>query len=96
VGNGCKTIDDMPVKHLDRQAAMYTHLSQPIGAGALDGQHGMSFAISSVVADGDGDIPSDIACIDTSGAVSAMTGRETGANARPAITRVASNRRMAR
>src|SRR6266851_115950 len=47
VGNGCKTIDDMPVKHLDTQAVTYTHLSQPIGAGALDGQHGMSLAISS-------------------------------------------------
>ena len=62
----------MPVKHLDMQAAMKTHLSQSTGAGAFDGQHGISFAISSVVADGD--ISSAIACIDTSEDVSAMTG----------------------
>jgi len=40
----------MPLKHLDMQAAMYTHLSQSIGAGAFDGQHGMSLAISSAIA----------------------------------------------
>src|SRR5712664_1680143 len=68
------------------------HLSQPIGAGAFDGQHGMSPAISSVMSEAD--ILSAIACIDTSGDVSAMTGWETGANARPAITRIASSRRM--
>ena len=95
VRNGCKTIDDIPVKHLDTQAVIYTHLSHPTGEGAFDGQHGMSpLAISSVVADGD--ISSDIACIDASDAVSAMTGRETGASARPATTRVANSRRMAR
>ena len=92
VRSGWTTAVDMPVKHLDRQAAMYTHLSQPIGAGAFDGQHGMSLAISSVVADGD--ISSAIACVETSGDVSAMTGWETGANARPAISRIASSRRM--
>ena len=94
VGNGCKTIDDMPVKHLDTQAVMYTHLSHPTGAGAFDGQHGMSLAISSIVTDGD--ISSDIACTEASEDISAMTGRETGANARPAITRVASSQRMAK
>jgi len=94
VGNGCKTIDDMPVKHLDTQAVMYTHLSQPTGGGAFDGQHGMSLTISSIVTDGD--ISSDIACTEASEDISAMTGRETGANARPAITRVASSRRMAK
>jgi len=82
----------MPVKHLVIQAAMKMHLSQPIGAGAFDGQHGISVAISSVV--DDGDISSAIACIDISEAGSAMTGPETGANARPAITRIASSRRM--
>jgi hypothetical protein len=71
---------------------MKTHLSQPTGVGAFDGQHGMSLAISSVMADGD--ISSAIACIDASEDISAMTGRETGANARPAITRIASSRRM--
>jgi hypothetical protein len=49
VRSGWITAVDMPVKHLDRQAAMKTHLSQPTGIGALDGQHGMSSAISSVV-----------------------------------------------
>jgi len=90
---------DTPVKHMDVQAAMYTHLSQPIGAGALDGQQGMSVAISSVVSVAD--MSSATACIllsriDMSEDVPAMTGRETGANARPAITRIASSRRMAR
>jgi len=92
VRNGCKTIDDMPVKHLDTQAVMYTHLSHPTGEGAFDGQHGMSLAISSGVSVAD--MLSAVACIETSGDVSAMTGWETGANARPAISRIASSRRM--
>lgn len=82
----------MPVKHLDMQPAMNTHLSQSTGAGAFDGQHGISLAISSVVADGD--ISSAIACIDMSEDIPAITGWESGANARPAITRIASSRRM--
>ncbi len=82
----------MPVKHLDMQAAMSTHLSQSTGAGAFDGQHGISCVISSVVADGD--ISSAIACIDMSEDIPAITGWESGANARPAITRIASSRRM--
>ena len=82
----------MPTKPSDVQAAINTHLSQPTGVGAFDGQHGMSLAIPSVMADGD--VSSAIACIDTSADVSAMTGWETGANARPAITRIASSRRM--
>ena len=68
------------------------HLSQPIGAGAFDGQHGMSPAISSVASAAD--ISSVMTCIDASEDICAMTGRETGANARPAITRIASSRRM--
>src|SRR5882672_11399517 len=68
------------------------HLSQPIGAGAFGGQHGISPAISSVISEAD--ILSAIACIDMSEDVSAMTGWETGAKARPAITRIASSRRM--
>jgi hypothetical protein len=43
----------MPVKHFEAQAAINKHLSQPTGAGASGGQQGMSFAISSVVADDD-------------------------------------------
>jgi hypothetical protein len=82
----------MPTKPSDVQAAMNTHLSQPTGVGAFDGQHGMSLAISSVASAAD--ISSVIACIDASEDISAMTGRETGANARPAITRIASSRRM--
>src|SRR5882672_7481165 len=68
------------------------HLSQPIGAGAFDGQHGMSPAISSVASAAD--ISSVMTCIGASGDICAMTGRETGANARPATTRIASSRRM--
>ena len=71
---------------------MNTHLSQPTGDGAFDGQHGMSLAISSVVADDD--ISSAIACIGPPEDVCAMAGRETGASAKPAITRIASIRRM--
>ena len=82
----------MPTKPSDVQAAMKTHLSQPTGVGAFDGQHGMSPAISSVISEAD--ILSAIACIDTSEDISAMAGRETGANARPAITKIASSRRM--
>ena len=82
----------MPVKHFDMQAAMYTHLSQSTGTGAFDGQHGMSLAISSVISEAD--TSSAIACIDMSEGAAAMAGRETGANARPAITKIASSRRM--
>jgi hypothetical protein len=80
------------------QAAMKTHLSQSTGAGAFDGQHGISLAISSIVSDediSDDVISSAIPCIEVCDDVSAMTGRETGANARPAIIKTASSRRMA-
>ena len=82
----------MPTKPRDVQAAMKTHLSQPTGVGAFDGQHGMSPAISSVISEAD--ILSAIACIDMSANEAAMTGWDRGANARPAITRIASSRRM--
>ncbi len=82
----------MPVKHFDMQAAMKTHLSQSTGAGAFDGQHGISLAISSIVADRD--ISSTIACIEAWDGAPAMTGWEIGANARPAIIKTASSRRM--
>lgn len=94
IRNGWKTLVDMPVKHFDMQAVMKTHLSQSIGAGAFDGQHVMSFAISSAMADGD--ISSVIACIDAWEGASAITGRETGANASPAIIKIASSRRIAK
>jgi hypothetical protein len=81
------------VKHLAAQAAMKTHLSQPMGVGAFDGQHGMSPAISSVIAEVD--ISSAIDDIDASDVVPAMTGRENGANTSPAIMKIASSRRMA-
>lgn len=83
---------DRPEKHTVMQAAMTTHLSQSIGAGALVGQHAMPLAISSVVADMD--MSSAIAGIDASEVVPAMTDRDSGANANPAITRIASSRRM--
>ena len=82
----------MPTKPSDVQAAMKTHLSQPTGVGAFDGQHGMSLAISSAMADGD--ISSAMTCIDASEDISAMTGWDSGANAMPAIIRIASSRRM--
>jgi len=84
----------MPVKHFDMQADMKTHLSQSSGTGAFDGQHGISFAISSIVADGD--ISSAMACIEAWEDAPAITGWETGASARPAIIRTASSRRIAR
>ena len=61
---------------------------------AFDGQQGISLAIPSVTTDDD--ISSAIACIGPPEDVCAMTGRETGASARPAITRIASSRRMAK
>ena len=75
------------------QAAMNTHLPQSIGVGALEGQHGMSLAISSVIAGGDAS--SIIACDEASEDDLAITGPETGASAKPAITRIANSRRMA-
>ncbi|MDB5609972.1 MAG: hypothetical protein JWP25_6872 [Bradyrhizobium sp.] len=84
---------DRPAKHLAVQAAMNTHLSQPIGVGAFDGQQGMSsLAVSSVMADAD--MSSAIADIDASEAFPAMTGRDSGANTSPAIMKIASSRRM--
>jgi hypothetical protein len=90
VSHGWKTIDDRPVKHFDMQAAMSRHLSQSIGVGALAGQHGMSLAISSAVADISLTIP-DIAA---SGIAPAIMGRDNGAKANPAIMKIASSRRM--
>ena len=88
--NGCTKVAVMPVKHFVMQVAINTHLLQ--STGAFDGQHGISPAISSVMADGD--ISSAIASTETSGARAAMTGRETGANTRPAIIKTESSRRM--
>jgi hypothetical protein len=81
---------------------MNTHLSQPMGAAAFDGQQGMSLAIPSVMADADisSAIPdievSDIKVsdIEASNIVPAMTGRDSGANTSPAIMKIASSRRM--
>lgn len=42
-------VADRAGKPTEPQAAMNTHLSQPGGIGAFDGQHGMSLAISSIV-----------------------------------------------
>jgi hypothetical protein len=84
---------DMPAKDADMHAATHAHWSQPMGAGAFDGQHGMSFAIWSIVSDED--ISSAIAGIEACADACAMTGREAGASARPAIIKTASSRRMA-
>lgn len=103
IGNGCEMVAGMAGKPTDPQAVMKTHLSQSTGIGAFDGQHGMSLAISAVVSADipdedifDGVISSAIACIGPCEDVAAITGRETGANARPAIIRIASNQRMAK
>jgi hypothetical protein len=82
----------MPAKQFDMQATTKTHSSQPTGADPFDGQHGMLFAIWS--ANSEPDMSSAIGCIDTAEDVSAITGRDNGANARPAITRIVSSRRM--
>jgi hypothetical protein len=80
------------MKHFDMQAVMKTHLSQSTGAGAFDGQHGMSPAISSAIADVD--ISSAIADIEACEVAPAMTGEDSGAIASPAIMTIASRRRM--
>ena len=82
----------MPVKHFDRQVVMKTHLSQSTGAGAFDGQQGMSPVISSAIADMD--ISSAIADSEASEVAPAMTGEDSGANTSPAILAIASRRRM--
>ena len=71
---------------------MNTHLSQPMGAGALGGQQGMSSTASSAIADAD--ISFAIADIESSDIDRANTGRDSGANISPAITEIASRRRM--
>ena len=71
---------------------MKTHLSQSTGDGAFVGQHGMSSAISSAIADAD--ISCAIAECSTSADAAAMTGRDSGAMVNPAIIRIATSRRM--
>ena len=99
-------VADIAGKPTEPQAAMKTHLSHPTGIGAFDGQHGISLASSSIIS---ADISDDaMSCEAVSAAViasaiiscgacevvAAIAGRVTGASARPAITRIASNRRM--
>ena len=58
---------DSTGKPMEPQAAMKTHLSQPTGIGAFDGQHGISLAISSIVS---ADISDDaVSCEVISGGV---------------------------
>jgi len=90
---------DKAGKPTDMQAAMKTHLSQPAGIGAFDGQHGMSLAIPSITSEAaipDELISSAIAGWELCDGISAITGRESGASARPAIMRIARNRRRAK
>ena len=90
---------DKAGKPTDMQDAMKTHLSQPTGVGAFDGQHGMSLAIPSIASAAaipDELISSAIAGWEPCDGISAIAGRETGANARPAITRTANSRRRAK
>jgi hypothetical protein len=83
---------DIPAAHWLPHEAMNTHLSQSNGAGALAGQHGMSPAASAMA---DVGMSSCIAETESSGDVPAMAGRDNGANIRPAIIKIASNRRIA-
>ncbi|MCF2521692.1 hypothetical protein [Bradyrhizobium sp. G127] len=94
VKDGWTIAADRPVKHWALQAAMKMHLSQVIGAGAFDGQHGMSFAISSVVAGAD--MPSIIACVEASEDACAITGRDSGTTTSPTIAKITSKRLMNR
>ena len=87
----------MPVEHVFMQTAMRRHISQSIGIGAFDGQQGMPLAISSVADPStvdDAANPSDIAAIVSAGGDPAMTGRDNGANATPAIKTIAAIWRM--
>jgi hypothetical protein len=88
---GRNSAADMPTMHCVVQAAMNTHLSQSIDAGALAGQQGISPALSAMV---DAGISSAIADMAASSVVPAMAGRDSGANTRPAIITIASSRRM--
>jgi hypothetical protein len=65
-------------------------LSQSTGTGAFDGQHVISLAISSAMADA---VMSVRTCTGSE-LVAAIAGRDTGAKARPAIIKTASSRRM--
>jgi hypothetical protein len=99
IGNGCEMLADKAGKPADMQAAMKTHLSQPAGIGAFDGQHGISLAIPSIASEAaisDELTSSAIAGWELCNGISAITGRESGASARPAIMRIASSRRMAK
>lgn len=79
------------VKPVVIQAAIRRHFSQSIGNGVFDGQHGMSFAISSAI--DAATITSGIAAIVPAGEP-AMTGRANGAKAKPAIMTIATSLRM--
>jgi hypothetical protein len=87
--NGWNVAADALAKYVVMHAAMKTHLSQSIGAGALAGQHGISPTISSAIAGID--ISSDI---DACEAAPALAGPDNGANTSPAIMKIASSRRM--
>lgn len=82
-----------PATDFAAQLAIRTHLSHAAGDD-FDGQHGMSSAMSSAmpfIATASSD---SIACVAAEATVSAVAGRDNGANAIPTIIRTASNRRM--
>lgn len=81
----------MPVKHFTMQVASSTHFSQ--STGTFDGQHGISPAIPSAVADDD--VSAVTACVETGEDNPAMTGCKIGAHTRPAIITAATRRVMA-
>jgi len=89
---GRNVADDIPTTHWPMHEVIDTHLSQSNGAGALAGQHGMSSAISSALADIE--LSPAIASMEASKAEPAMTGREIGASTSPTTIQIAISRRM--
>ncbi|MFL6792297.1 MAG: hypothetical protein ACJ8EE_14150 [Bradyrhizobium sp.] len=81
IRNGEKVVAGMPVKHFDIQIAIKTQLSQSAGAGAFDGQHGISSDL-------------DVMSIDPDATGCAAAGAPSGAVTNPAIKKIASSRDM--
>jgi hypothetical protein len=81
IRKGWTIATDIPANDIDMQAAINTHLSQSTGAGAFDGQHGIS-----------SDIDAIFMAADT--AEFAAAGMVNGAVTNPAIRKIASSREM--
>jgi len=82
---------DISAAHMLIHEATKTHLSQSNGATALAGQHAIASPVSAIA---DAGISSSIAETEASPVVPAIAGRDSGERAKPAITRIASSRRI--